>query len=308
MTSYRYLFGPVPSRRLGLSLGVDLIALKTCSSDCVFCQLGHTTRRTIRRREYVPTPAVLAEIRHWAARGERADYLTLAGSGEPTLHTRFGEVLDFIRRTTSFPTALFSNGTLFYRADVRAAARKAGVVKITLSAWDQTSFEQVTHPHPALRFERILEGYRRFREEYDGAIWLEVFLVQGVNASADSVCRIAALARTLSPDRIHLNTAVRPPAEPGVKALSAKAMRRLASLFTPTAEVIAEFAGRHEGGREVDERSLLSLLQRHAATADELRGALGADRAPLATLLRRLRHADRIASDRRHGKIYYRAR
>ena len=127
---YRYLFGPVPSRRFGRSLGVDLTPYKTCCHDCVFCQLGRTTNKTIRRREYVPTERVIEELKHWLSSDGQADYITLSGSGEPTLHTGFGKILDFIRTNTDIPAALLTNGAMLYLPAVRQAASTANVVII----------------------------------------------------------------------------------------------------------------------------------------------------------------------------------
>lgn len=139
MQKYQYLFGPVPSRRLGRSLGVDLTPYKTCTLDCVFCQLGRTTKKTVTRQEYVPTDRVLAELEQWLKSDGKADYITLSGSGEPTLHSRFGEVLEFIRANSKIPAVLLSNGMMLYLPEVRAAAAYANVLKVSLSAWDQMS-------------------------------------------------------------------------------------------------------------------------------------------------------------------------
>lgn len=172
---YKYLFGPVPSRRLGRSLGVDLTPFKTCSLDCVFCQLGCTTHKTIQRSEYVPVADVQSDIEAWLQTGVKADYITFAGSGEPTLHSGLGEILGFIKEKTPIPTALLSNGTLFSNSEVRSAAQKADLVKLSLSAWDQASFEQVNRPHPDLKFKEVLEGYKVFRDEFKGRLWVEFF-------------------------------------------------------------------------------------------------------------------------------------
>ena len=153
MGDYKYLFGPVPSRRLGRSLGVDLTPHKTCSLDCVFCQLGRTTEKTIARQEYVPTDKVLAELAEWLDRDGQADYITLSGSGEPTLHSGFGKVLEFIRSKSVIPAVLLTNGTMLQLPEVREAAACANVVKISLSAWNQASYEWVNRPHNQLRFE-----------------------------------------------------------------------------------------------------------------------------------------------------------
>ena len=180
---YKHLFGPVPSRRLGRSLGVDLTPHKTCTLDCIFCQLGRTTNKTLDRREYAPVQHVESELDAWIKEGGKADRVTLAGSGEPTLHTCFGDVLQFVRDRTDIPTALLSNGTLFWQSAVREAAKRADMVKLSLSAWDQFSFEHINRPHPDLKFSRIVDGYRAFRRGFRGKLWIEVVLILGTNSA-----------------------------------------------------------------------------------------------------------------------------
>ena len=171
MKTYNHLFGPVPSRRYGLSLGVDLAAPKTCTLDCIFCQLGATPRTTLTRTDSPPMDAILAELRHWLARTEtekkeRLDFVTAAGSGEPTLHLRFGDLFRFARAEMPGRSLLLSNGSLFYLPEVRRDAALADVVKLSLHAWDQASFERISRPHPLLRFDAILDGYRAFRQSF----------------------------------------------------------------------------------------------------------------------------------------------
>src|SRR5450830_1593621 len=167
MSSFKYLFGPVPSRRFGLSLGVDLLPRKTCTLDCIFCEVGPTTHRTLVRKEYVPTEEVLKELAAWFALNLKADFITVTGSGEPTLHTRFGDVLSAIRaqeRVRSHGrvrSALLTNSTLFHLPEVRSCAALAEVVKVSLSAWDQASFEAITRPHADLSFDRLVDGLRK---------------------------------------------------------------------------------------------------------------------------------------------------
>ena len=234
--AYKYLFGPVSSRRFGRSLGVDLTPGRVCSFDCRFCQAGRVRRRTIERGEYAPTRAVMDEIAAWARDGV-ADTVSLAGSGEPTLHARFGDVLRFVRETTPFRAALLSNGSLFTRADVRADARSAHIVKVSLSAWDQASFVALNRPDPGLRLEDLLSAFAQFRAEFSGLFWVEVFLVPGINDAGAQVRRIAERANALRADRIHLNTAVRPTADAGLGALSPGRLRELAALFSPAADI-----------------------------------------------------------------------
>lgn len=309
MQAYQHLFGPVPSRRLGLSLGIDLCPLKTCTINCIFCQLGATRAVTLDRKEYVPTAAILAEIGDWLGRAEPADYLTLAGSGEPTLHTRFGDVLRYIRAHSPHRTALLSNGTLFHLPEVRADAVLADVVKLSLSAWDEASFQQINRPHPDLKFDIIMQGYDAFREQFDGELWLEVFLMRGLNDSIRALEAIAGLAQRFRPNRIHLNTAVRPPAEQTVQSLTQNELAALARMFDPVAEVIAEFktgARGKDSPARVNASAVLALVARHPATAGEIAAACGAAAADVDALLCVLLAQKHIVADVRNDHTYFR--
>ncbi|MCF8050105.1 MAG: radical SAM protein [Desulfobacterales bacterium] len=301
----KYLFGPVPSRRFGRSLGVDLTPYKTCCFDCVFCQLGRTTHKTVERREYVPVQDVLSELDRWLAGGGRADVITLSGSGEPTLHSRFGEVIDFIRKNTDSPAVVLTNGALLHLPEVRAAASRADVVKTSLSAWDQHSFEWVNRPHEQLRFEQVLEGQKTFRTEFSGKLYLEVFAVGGMNAMGSSMGKIAALAEEISPDRIQLNTAVRPPAEDFVEAVSPERLAALCPLFHPPAEVIAEFDEKIDSKIQVNTEALLSMLRRRPCTSEQIAKGFGMHANEVSKYLGSLLRTGRIRAIRKNGSVYY---
>jgi wyosine [tRNA(Phe)-imidazoG37] synthetase (radical SAM superfamily) len=305
---YRFLFGPVPSRRLGRSLGIDLVPFKTCSLDCVFCEVGRTTCLTAERREYVPTGEVLREIEAWLHAGGQADFITLAGSGEPTLHTGFGEVLRGVRTLGGPPTALLSNGTLFDDAEVRREALGADIVKLSLSAWDRPSFDRLHRPDASLCFDAILHGYRLFREMFPGELWIEVFLVPGVNADPDDVRRIAATVAPLRPERIHLNTAVRPPADDWVTALPPDKAEQLAALFTPTAEPNPGFRKPAPRDTRIEPAHVLALLRRRACTAEQIADGLAVDIERVQELLTDLRRENRVQPLDRAGGIFYAAR
>jgi wyosine [tRNA(Phe)-imidazoG37] synthetase (radical SAM superfamily) len=268
MNDYRHLFGPVPSRRYGRSLGVDLSVPKTCTLNCRFCQLGPTAQTTVSRTASPPIGEVLAELRLWLSSGQTADFITASGSGEPTLHTRFGDLLRFVRAETSSRSLLLSNGTLFFLPEVRHDAALADVVKVSLHAWDQTSFERAVRPHPSLRFEAILDGYRLFRQAFSGRLDLEVFIIPGLNDTPEQAQRIADLAQTFLPDSITLNTAVRPPADGTVTASPPKHLHELAALFGPAAqESGAEPA---TAPVELTEEALVALVSRHPVSLPAL--------------------------------------
>lgn len=294
---FQFLFGPVPSRRLGRSLGVDLTPFKTCTLDCIFCQLGRTTCMTIDRREYVPAGKVKDELRTWAGSGGKADHVTLSGSGEPSLHSRFGEVLGWAREQTGLPVVLLSNGTLFWLPEVREAACHADIVKLSLSAWDRVSFERIHRPHPDLAFPRIVEGCRAFREQFKGRLWIEVFLVAGANSAPGDVEKIAALAESIGPDEVHLNTAVRPPSEECARALPQEDMEALTGLFHPTAKVMAEFSSDRSADVAANEGTILAMLRRRPCTARQMAGVFGMHMNEMSKYLGKLSRAGKIRSE-----------
>lgn len=259
----RYLFGPLPSRRYGRSLGIDLCVPKTCTIDCCFCQLGHTQQATLERADRPPMVEILAELRAWLlaeTAQQPVDFITASGSGEPTLHSQMGELFRMVRAETPYRSLLLSNGSLFYREDVRRDAALADVVKVSLHAWDQASFERIVHPHPELRLDAIVEGYRKFREQFSGRLDLEVFIVPGINDTDEAVSRIAELARSFAPDDISLNTAVRPAADAAVQACPSERLQELSRFFGAHAR---ETGAQPALEGTVDARALAAVLKRH---------------------------------------------
>ncbi len=308
MRTYKHIFGPVPSRRFGRSLGIDLTPMKTCSFDCVFCQIGRTPRTTFERREYVPVAAVIEELDDWLKNSGKADYLTLAGSGEPTLNTGFGDVIEFLRGHSDIPCVLLTNGTTLQLPEVRKDAARANVVKISLSAFDQDSLQKINRPSPEVRFEQLVEGMKAFRKEFGGKIWLEVFVIDGVNSSLDQARRIAELAKGIGPDVIHLNTAVRPPADQSVGSVSRERLDEIAMLFTPRAEVIAAFKGRNEKVK-ADADMIFNMLKRRPCTAAQLVEVFSMHPNEVSKYLGILINGGRIRRmDEKEGGDYYAAR
>ena len=305
---YRHLFGPVHSRRFGRSLGVDLQAAgaKQCSLNCVFCQLGPTASTTVERRAQIPLAEVLAELRDWRQGGGTADFVTLSGNGEPTLHPDFGRVLDWARRE-HLRSLLLSNGTLFPLPEVRAVAARADVVKLSMHAWDQDSFQRIVRPHPALRFEEIAESYARFRSEYRGELAIEVFVVPGINDRPEDMSRIAARLRKIEPDRIQLNHAARAPAEPDVRPVDANALRRLSLLFHPPAELPGDVPPASDTVPRTDDElgaAVTALVSRHPASLPSLAATFGCETVRMDRLLRRLQQNGSITLTSREGVPY----
>lgn len=314
---FRYLFGPVLSRRLGRSLGVDLVPLKTCTFNCVFCQLGRTSAWTVRRAEYVPVEDVIAELLSWRRQGGVADFVTLAGSGEPTLHSRFGRVLETARAETGIRSALLTNASLFNLPEVRRDAAQADLVKAALSAGSADVFRRVNRPHAGIELDAVLDGLRAFRGEFKGELWIEVFLVSGLNDGEEEVGRIAALARTIRPDRVHLNTVVRPPAEPDARAVPQRRLEELANLFDPAAAVVPEMSelehsgdggpGTHSrrSGSEVTEEMILGIIGRHPCSAEDVARSLGVPVQDVSRTLDRLRRKGRVLRRETDGRVCF---
>ncbi len=273
-----YLFGPVVSRRLGLSLGVDIVPLKTCSQNCVYCQLGIDGVQTLDRREYVPIEEVLEELRGRIAAGLRADYITLSGSGEPTLHSRLGELIEGIRQLTDIPIAVITNGTMLTDSAVRANCAGADVVLPSLDAGDAETFKRINRPHDDIDFDLFVQGLCRFRQEYAGQIWLEVFFVEGINTDDEQVDKIRGLIERIRPDKVHLNTAVRPTTADGVVRVEPARLAAIAERIGHDAEVVASFSA--EPGGEVvgaDSGAVLEMLRRRPCSVDDVCAGLGID-------------------------------
>ncbi len=301
-----YVFGPVPSRRLGRSLGVDLVPMKTCSYDCLYCQLGRTTCLTVERRPWVPAAEVLEEVRRKLA--SRPDYVTLSGSGEPTLHSELAELIAGIKEAGDVPVAVLTNGSLLWRPGVRRSLREADLVAPSLDAGDAETFRRVNRPHPDVTFERMVEGLEAFRREFKGAYWLEVVLLEGLSAEEEQVERIAALTERIGPDRVQLNTATRPPAESIARPVPAECLQELAALFHGSVEVIADrTAPRQEHEHAVRSEDVLETVRRRPCTLGDLATGLGLHPNEVAKYVRQLTEDGLVETERRGGAVYYRA-
>lgn len=268
--SYRYLFGPVPSRRLGLSLGVDLLPPKTCTLNCVYCECGKTTHLTTRRGELVPVADVCEELSRRLSEPPFPEWVTFAGSGEPTLNTGLGEVADHIRKIApDRRIALLTNGTLMDDPSVRAACKKADLVAVSVDAAGPKAFSSVNRPHPGLDLSRILSGIEAFRREYEGVLWAEVFLVPGINDSAGELELIRDALLRIAPDETQLNCLDRPGTEDWVKKPSENDLARAARILN--AKVIGRARGRADAGLPGDPTALiLEAVKRRPLTADDV--------------------------------------
>lgn len=302
---FKHVFGPVPSRRLGRSLGIDLVPFKTCSYDCIYCQLGKTTDKTVERREYVPLNAVLSELRRKLEQC-RPDYITLSGSGEPTLYAPIGKLIRGIKTRTKIPVAVLTNGSLLWDRDVQDALLSADVVVPSLDAGDDAAFQHVNRPHPSISFDRMVGGLVEFRKRYSKTVWLEVFLLGGITAIKTEVTKIAKITKHIRPDRIQLNTVTRPPAEDFAFPVSCKRMNHFCRAFGGKAEVIAEYKGRTgKGVVAPDNDDVLALLGRRPCTLKDIADGLKLHPAQVAKTLEHLRDDGKVVEKRVDIRIYY---
>jgi len=300
-----HVFGPVPSRRLGRSLGVDLVPFKTCPYDCIYCQLGRTTCKTLERRRWVPVSDVLEEIKGKIA--AQPDYITLSGSGEPTLCADLGAIIEGIHSITDIPVAVLTNSSLLWQPEVRREITGANLIVPSLDAGNALMFSAVNRPHADLSFERMLAGLIALREEYAGALWLEVFILSGYTADRAEMSAIVEHANRVKPDRIQLNTVTRPPAEEFAMAVERARLEELSRCFSPEAEVIADFREVHQQRDfSATREAVMSLLERRPCSLDDIASGLGIHRNEAVKHIEELLGENRIEGVRSLSSLYYR--
>ena len=294
----------MPSRRLGRSLGIDITPYKTCTLDCVYCQLGRTTEKTVQRKEYVPKNLVLSELEGFLDKNEGdVDCITFAGSGEPTLHSKIGEMIDTIKTMTDVPVVVITNGSLLFLEDVRNDLMNADFMLPSLDAATTQGFHAVNQPHKSLKVKQIIEGLRIFREAFEGKFWLEIMIVKGLNDSEDEILALMDAVSRIDPDLVQLNTVVRPSAN-NVEAAGKSEMMRIFERFTESVgpggavEIIADVRIRVHA-------DILPLLDRRPLTIAEISDALQVHRNEAAKYLRELEVRGEVVEMVHDGKKYF---
>ena len=309
MKRFRHLYGPVPSRRLGRSLGVDLVPHKICTYDCIYCQIGKTTDRTLVRKEYVPVEEILEEVGAFLAKDHPpVDYLSLGGSGEPTLHSKIRLIIEGIQAISVLPVAVITNGSLLYEQDVREDLLRADVVLPSLDAVSPEVFEKINRPGPGFSIENVIRGLIEFRKIYQGQIWLEILFCRGVNDTENELLRMKEAIRQIRPDLIHLNTVVRPPSEKWVAPLAPDEMEKIRAFFGERASIISEF-DRHivpPPEAEMTEK-ILSILRRRPLSLSDLSRNMGLSQNELETFLGPLVEEGKVQIRSYQDSVFYEA-
>lgn len=300
-----YVFGPVPSRRLGLSLGVDLIPAKTCSFDCLYCQVGKTTNRTVDPKPFVPVADVVEEVKKKLLK-TAPDTITLAGSGEPTLHSELEKVIASIKKITEVTVAVLTNGSLFSSKEIRHRVLEADIVLPTLTSAVDRTFRMIHNPHPKLELSSVISGLEQFRQDYNGRLFLEVVLLAGINDTEEELEGLKKVIDRICPEKIQLNTIVRPPADSRAISLDIKKMEEIMVFFGEKAEIVAE--PRLTG--QITEKSsqvsrLHEMVKRRPLRPEDIAHALSISLDDVEDIVKGLLIKGQIRKQEHSGKIYY---
>ena len=267
------VFGPVPSRRLGQSLGIDPIPSKTCNWNCVYCQLGRSKPMVNLRAEYFPREAMLAEIKESLAAHPKGaiDWITFVGSGEPTLHSSLGWLIAEVKKLTKIPVAIITNGSLLYLPEVRQELLLADAVLPTLDAGDAETYRKINRPMGDLTFKRLVDGMIAFRKEYTGELWPEIMLIKGINDTLPALGLLAETLKQIQPDEVHINLPTRPPAEPWVAPPDDEGLLRATAILGDIAKIVTPIEGDFDlSGYENITDAIVGIVTRHPMRENQL--------------------------------------
>jgi len=303
------VFGPVPSRRLGRSLGIDPVPPKTCNWNCVYCQLGRTVPLTARRAVYIPTERILAELEQRLQQlpPDAYDWVTFVGSGETTLHQDIGRLIREARARAPKPIAVITNGSLLYLPEVREALLAADAVLPTVDAGTPELYRRINRPWPEPSFETYIQGLVDFRQVYRGRLWVEVMLMRGLNDTEDALRAIAQVLERIQPNAVHINVPTRPPAEPWVQPPDEEGLMRAVALLGDKARVVTPATGAFDLRGAADPvDAILAILARHPMRESELRAALQAwDPTRVDDVLQALQQSGRAQRVQRYGQWFW---
>ena len=275
MNEYRYIYGPVPSRRLGISLGISPIPKKTCNYSCIYCQLGRTDHLTNLRQLFYPVGEIIDELKDFLKAAIPFDVITIVGEGEPTLYLGLGELIHQIRKLTTKPLAVITNGALLYDPTLQEELASADIILPTLDAWDEASFKKINRPHGALNYSRVINGIQSFSKEYQGQIWIEIMLMEGISDDEQALIQYKAMLKKLKFDKLYINTPIRPPAEANVKPVEHKRINQIAGYLGGISIDLLESEGFHSEIKD-DYEAILSIIKRHPMNQFEIEGFLKA--------------------------------
>jgi wyosine [tRNA(Phe)-imidazoG37] synthetase (radical SAM superfamily) len=299
-----YIFGPVPSRRLGLSLGVDLIPPKTCTYDCLYCEVGKTTCHTIETGPFVSMNEIAAELEKALLSG-RPDTITLAGSGEPTLNSEIDSIISLIKKRTDIPIAILTNGSLFWKEEVRARVLGADMILPTLSTVFEDTHRIIHRPCHGLDLPAIIRGIKDLRMQYNGLIFLEVILLAGINDTEKEIEGLKRAIEEISPDRIQLNTVIRPPSNIKARPVSPSRMEEIKNYFGDMAQIIAYSPAENKTEPDPVNSSIIEMAKRRPVRMTDIAQALNITNEETMSMLKDMIRKGEISERPHEGEIFY---
>ena len=307
MKTSRYLYGPVPSRRLGRSLGVDLVPHKICTYDCIYCQIGRTTGKTLLRKEYIPTGEVLEEVKNFLSKGGASiDHFSLSGSGEPTLNSQIGSVIKGMKGMSPIPVAVLTNGSLLYLEEVRDDLRQADIILPSLDAVSKEVFTRINRPHKGISVEKVIEGLVEFRKVYQGQIWLEILFCKGINDGENERRQMKRAVDRIQPDRIHINTVIRPPTERWAAPLNSEEMEEIQAFLGEKASIISEFDRHPLSLPEMNvKEEIFRILERRPLSFIDLSERMAIPKKELEATIQPMVEEGKIKTRRFGDSVYY---
>jgi len=302
----KFTFGPVPSRRLGFSLGVDIIPRKFCSFDCIYCQVGKTTNQEIQRKSFFDVQEVVDEIVEACGPQNHIDIVTFSGSGEPTLNVDIGRMIKEIKKRVDIPVSVITNSSLLYDEDVRQDLKSADIILPSLDAVSEDIFHYVNRPHALIELDLIIKSLKKFRNEYEGKIWLEIMLMKDINDDAEELDKFKKIIGLLGVDKVQLNTVTRPPKDDTAKGISQSELQKISRFFGNNCEVVCSFK-KSSPKKDIKDlaETILDILKRRSLTLDDIVRLTGLTLQKAKDSLRTMEHSGKIKSFHLGNSIYY---
>ncbi len=306
---YKYLFGPVPSRRLGISLGIDLVPKKVCSLDCVYCEVGKTTLLTTKRKEYIKYDKVIAELNNFMSKNKDIDFITFSGSGEPSLNTHFGKILNYVKQTyPNIKLAVLTNGTLLQNPEIRKEMLNADVVLPSLDAASQEVFNKINRPEKNIKINDYINGIIDFKQEFKGQIWLEILILPGYNDSKQELDLLKQAIIKINPDSVQLNTLDRPGVIDNLIPASHNDLQNIMNYWgLNNVTIIASTPERTKikSYRDDIETTILETIKRRPCTLNDLHKILGTHISEINKYLSVLENSGQITKQEQQRGIFY---
>lgn len=306
---YKYLFGPVPSRRLGMSLGIDLVPSKVCTLNCIYCEVGKTTQLTTERKEYSPVDEINKELKHYLDHHPDPDHITITGSGEPTLNSRFEDFVDFAKKIRpNIPLAVLTNGTLMNNPQVRKELQKVDLVLPSLDAATEKAFLKMDRPSTDIKLEEYINGLAAFRKEFSGKIWLEVFITPGYNDDKENLVAFKEAFLKIQPDSIQLNTLDRPGLVKNIRAATRQELQNIIDFWALDNVIIIAAPPKRKqiiAYRKDAEAAILDTLARRPCTVNDLTKILGISEIDVLKYLDILAFEQKVSSRKGERGVFY---